>query len=683
MNQAMRKVQIIGLSGMRRRVLEALKRTGNFELAHAEKAADGGAPEGLANNGLNVDYSLRETLLTKLARTRFGIEFIDAGRRDFAIAIENNAKLAKKGIREAVEYEPLVEKKPLFFAREEIDYDNFQLISSREMEILTAIEELEQRSARLYEMRAEETKLKSLLEQLSPYVTVDAPLTAIKDTAHAFALLGTLPQKELKVLTAFAPEEGVSAHVVSEEGGFAVVFIAGLAELKEKTTAALQGAGFVRCPFAYDRPAADVHAECLQKLNDLYYERLRILDEVDRAGATQKLLKIYFDYISGELENVNAQYEMLQTRKAFAMWGWYGADGEKELLAALKGVSDTLLVTVRDPLESEIPPTFLRNSALVAPYESVTNMFSAPSPREGDPNKYVMFFFWLFFGLMVADVAYGAILFLLTLIVLKRFKLESGMKNLLMIVCMGGISAMLWGVFTGGWMGFSLPHRFFQGVLMPMENMMAFLGMCLGLGVVQIIFGLCIKLAAKLKRGKFLDALCDPGFLLIMFTGVFMWATSMIGAIIPVPAIVSQIGLYVLLFGLLGMMATAGRGNKGILKKLGTSFGALYGLVNYVGDILSYARLFGLCVASGVIASVANQLGGMLFGLPVPGVNYVLGVAVAAAFHAFNIALGVLSAYVHNSRLQFVEFFGKFYEGGGHVFVPMGSNTKYMRIRQI
>ncbi|MDR1092674.1 MAG: hypothetical protein LBL66_00830 [Clostridiales bacterium] len=680
MNVKVKKIQIIGLAAERRKTLEALKRTGAFELAKPEDV-------GIEGAGPVFDRAQKEAALTKIARVRFAIDFTAKTERELQAALAANEKAAKQGVRERVTSDYKPQKPPMFAPRPAIGYDNFQLISAQEEELLEHIGRLEADNARLYEIRAEENRLKNARRNAEIYAGLDVPFSAIADTANTFALLGTVRAKETEAFSAFAGREGLAVRYLAAKNGAAGVFVAGLSEQRDAAARELARAGFARCAVAEGKLPAALLAEYAEAADKLYYERLAILKAAPDRAAVLNSLKIYYDYLNSELENLNAQSEMFSTNKTFCVWGWYPASAEERVKNAAAAASKYSLISVREPLQGECPPVCLKNNGLVAPYESVTNMFGPPAPGERDPNAFVAFFFWLFFGMMLADVLYGLILSVSIFIVLKKCKPEKGMKNLLAVVCMGGLSAVLWGVVTGGYMGFEIggDGSFFRGFINPLEDLMLFMGLSIALGVIQILVGLCLKLAAALKSRRFLDALCDPGFLLILFIGAFMWGSKFLDGLfetvsIPVPALVPQIGLYVILAGLAGMLLTAGRGKKGVGIKIGMAFGALYGLINYIGDILSYVRLFAIGLVGGIIAGVANMIGEMLFGLPIPGLNYALGVAVAAAFHMLNLALGVLSAYVHNSRLQFVEFFGKFYEGGGNEFTPMGSGTKYVRV---
>ena len=323
------------------------------------------------------------------------------------------------------------------------------------------------------------------------------------------------------------------------------------------------------------------------------------------------------------------------------------------------------------PADGDSPPTLIVSNKIVKPYEDVTNMYSVPAYNEIDPNPFMAVFFFVFFGIMIGDAGYGIILSIVAGLVLKFVKLEKGTARLVALVAMGGVSAIIWGALFGGLFSISgIPHLWFN----PTEEPLMMLGVSIVLGVVQLLTGYALNSAKKFREHKPLDAILDSAFIFLLFGGLACLALYML---LNLSKTVMTVGLGLMITSLAGILLTAGRHNKGVLSKIMGGFSGLYGLVNLLSDVLSYARLFGLGLASGAIGMAFNTLGSMFFSIPIAG--YAIGIIILVPLHAFNLGIGVLGAYVHNARLQFLEFYGKFYEGGGRPFSPMGEKTKYVR----
>ncbi len=680
MNIPMKKLTLTGLSDERPIILECLKRTQSFELGGTVSCEADGAR-------VAPDLMRREKQLTEIAKIKFGIDFIQRGKSELDSVVKGTNKAAKGGFAESVDYRAEKAKKSLFTVRDAIDYDNFRLIAARESEVNETVDKVTAFNSELYSIRADEAKLKAQIANMAIYDGLDVPFARIHDTAAAFIILGTFNKKQFEKIPEGAFPDfsvrtlNVSDHLVS-------VLCFGASGGKTDAFAALKEYGFNQCAYTYDDTAAALIAAFRVKLSENYSRRAFIYNEIDKMGDELTLLKIYYDYLNLELESTEALSIMLQTGKTFTLSGWYPGYAEETILSALRSVTENLIVETAVPQEGDIPPTLVENRKLVQPYTSITNMFSVPSYKERDPNKYVGFFFFLFFGVMMGDVGYGIVLLLVTFFLLKFVKMESGVRKFLMIVCMGGVSAILWGFIFGGFFGIEktvteggreTAVSILPGLISPVNDAMLLLGLCLGLGVIHISFGLVLKAADLIRKKQYFDALCESGFMLLLFIGAAMLIAGMLGINIPALNIT---GIVFIVAALAGLIIFGGRHKKGAMRIFG-GFGQIYGLINYISDILSYSRLFALSIAGGIIANVANQMAVMIYTMLSGSIGFaawVPGLIVALFLHAFNVALGILSIYVHNSRLQFVEFFGKFYEGGGHEFIPFGSGTKYVRI---
>jgi V/A-type H+-transporting ATPase subunit I len=266
--------------------------------------------------------------------------------------------------------------------------------------------------------------------------------------------------------------------------------------------------------------------------------------------------------------------------------------------------------------------------------------------------------------MMVTDAAYGILLAAITGYILKKYKPEGGMKKIMGVLFFGGISTFVWGGIFGGWFGDLIKVK--PWWFNPLDEPLKMLIFCLLLGVIHLYTGYILQAYQNIRAGNIMDAIYDQVLWLMLLTGLMFLA-------LPPLAV---IGKYMAIIGALGTVIFAARSEKNIFKRFTSGVLALYGVSGFLGDVLSYSRLFALCLATGVIAQVFNAMG-LMMGSTLIG--KIIMVAFLAFAHVFNTALGVLGAYVHTSRLQYVEFFGKFYEGEGKLFNPLRIKTKYIQ----
>ena len=371
--------------------------------------------------------------------------------------------------------------------------------------------------------------------------------------------------------------------------------------------------------------------------------------------------------------------KLLKTAKTFLLEGWV----PERLVEKAKKILDEndCYYVFRDPLDDEDVPVLMENSKFITPFESVTEMYSLPAYRGFDPTKIFAAFYVVFFGIMLSDAAYGIIMAIACFVILKKYDLEGMAQKLITLFLYCGISTTFWGALFGGWFGdiATVVARIFFGVefaikpiwFNPMDDPIKLLIFSIALGIVHLFTGMGIKSYIQIKEGKWFDALCDQGFSIITITGICAW----LGGSMILPAL-TNIGMYMAIAGLVGLLLTGGRHNKGIGKVIG-GLSSVYDITSYLSDILSYSRILALGLATGVIAQVVNTMGS-IFGGGILGAILLLIIFIFG--HTLNIAINVLGAYVHTCRLQYVEFFGKFYMDGGEPFEPMGQKTKYIRV---
>jgi V/A-type H+-transporting ATPase subunit I len=345
-------------------------------------------------------------------------------------------------------------------------------------------------------------------------------------------------------------------------------------------------------------------------------------------------------------------------------------------------VSPTTHVATRDPESGEEIPIDLDNNAVVRPFEFVTTLYGRPVYWEFDPTPFLAPFFIVFFGLCVSDGGYGIILAALTFVFMRKMQ-PGGGRKLMQLMFMGGLATAAVGAITGGWFGIepSIMPDWLRSIIVmnPLEEPMKMLNVVFILGIVQIITGLAIKMFAEFKEGRWLDGILDQ--LVWIFFIVFLVPLGynfILGGEVS-PGIMAFCQKAAMGAGVV-VVATGARKNPNPIMKVLGGVLKLYDIVGYFGDVLSYARLLALGLATGAIAMAINGVAKMASGIPVVGI--VGAIVVLLGGHLFNIAVNCLGGFVHSGRLQYLEFFSKFFEGGGRAFTPFQAEKKYSVVRK-
>jgi len=341
------------------------------------------------------------------------------------------------------------------------------------------------------------------------------------------------------------------------------------------------------------------------------------------------------------------------------------------------------IVTV-EPKEGEAPPIAIENASLIKPFESVTEIYGFPKYKELDPTPLLAVFFILFFGFCLGDAGYGITLSLVAFFMYKKFVLSDGAKKILKLLFYGGIASTIAGILSGGWFGVD-PANFppflktvsnillSMRVIDPLKNPIAMLILALGFGIVHITFGKLISFYLKWREKQYVAAICDDLLWTFFFLSLVLTGVEAAGAIK-----IGDIGWKLASIGAVLLVLTQGRAQKNIIMKLVSGVLSLYGTVAYLSDVLSYSRILALGLATTIIAMVINLIAEMTKGIPFVG--YLIMIAILIFGHIFNIIINVLGAFIHSGRLQFVEFFSKFLEGGGKEFKPFKHQTQYVQI---
>lgn len=659
----MSHLRLIGLRRDQNKILDNLTARGLFE-ARATDCVKGTAQSG--ETGLYGELKLKQ------GKIAFALDFLKARHAEMAARLKENKREVKRG------------GAPLDFALSDVKYSGGRMLitradfsdaAAREYELLHVCDELERISFDIIDCKTRAVALKNSYAAYSPFSVVPIKLSELKRTGDiAVAVyhnrVSTPPR------SAF---DGVPcAYEIRQSEGTVVICACRAADFAEidKRLIAL---GYAACPFSDDCTAEQKLAAFSAELGDI--ER-RLEELTESALAYEKFvgdLRILYDVLELDIERAEAEAKFAKTDSAFVLEGWLPESVAQSAADEVAAACPATFVQLLAPEERDEPPTLVVNNKVVTPYEDITNMYSPPKYGEIDPNPIMSVFYFLFFGIMVGDAAYGLILAVAGLVIGMSKKFDTGLKRLALLVGMGGISAIIWGVIFGGYFSIDFGDAKVALWFNPLDENggpMTMLILSIVLGCVQMVVGYMIKFVALCKDGKPFSAIFDAGSIIILFGALGCLAINMfllktpIFALTVVTIVLAALGVGLILF-------FGGRNSKNIFGKAIGGFKGLYGLINLLSDVLSYCRLFGLCLASCAIGLAFNTLGGILF--EIPYVGYVIGVIILIPLHAFNLGIGVLSAYVHDARLQFLEFYGKFYEGGGRLFTPLGARTKYIR----
>lgn len=574
--------------------------------------------------------------------------------------------------------------------RTEIPKDGFEVSYSEFMNAADYREEADALVSRVNALTDKRNACRSALAgterkivSAKAYAAVALPFSAYCDTAHTACRLGVLPAGAWESVKSALDENALAAYSVSEENGETVTLsVVWHKSATEQISALLQNAGFTACPF----PDGQTGKEFLAALNAEATERKKEIDAIGgeffQLGAQIKPLKLYCDYIGFELEKAELTEKMRGTDRTFLLEAYVPAGAEETVKAALSSVTGAAYFEFSDPAEGEPVPTFLKNNKVVENFETISNMYSPPSSREFDPNAIMSVFYSVFLGFIMADILYGLIMLVGGgLIWWKNRGRKSGLKSLAGVFAVGGILAIFWGILFNSLAGVAvLPFTVmpdaqkdmwsFVGISIPSVLIIALL-----IGVVQLLAGYICRMVQCIRWGRVWDGLLDGGVWAVFSLGVALLIVGLVGEFQL--SVLATAGAVIAGVSLVFAMLTAGRKEK-LLGKFTKGFGALYGVINYVSDILSYARLYGLMLSGAVIAQIVSQYAVQFIRTSVP--LAIVGVLLMIVGHAFNLAIGLLGAYIHDARLQYVEFYGRFYEGEGELFTPLGSKHNHVWI---
>ena len=647
----MRKLQLIAMSYEKDAILNALQRTNAVEVVvHA-----------------NEDNTIVPDIDDQADRSYFAS--VETALESLCLSIDRIQK--ERG-----------EKSDLLKDGFDVSYTDFMSMQHKKEDMDLLVKTVNELSDEKNLLIAERGKLNRSISQAKIYSCLERPFSYFSDTLHTKIKLGTVTaQTKENVCERLSMQTLCTVETLNENGEEALLLILTHKEENAVVDGILSEFSFSICPYAGEQTGAQLYADLLQK-QTLLDEKIS-QNEATMYALKDKVrdLKVYCDYLDFTLEKEETNEKLRETERTFLLQAYLPITEEENVKTELQNSVRTVYMEFSDPTEEDEPPTLLQNNGIVSNFESITNTYSTPNYREFDPNAVMSFFYSLFMGFIIGDAGYGLLMALVGgWLWLKNKSRPTGMSRLAGAFAVGGLFAIMWGALFNSFFGMMLLP--FTVMPNPQTDMWMLAGISvpsvliisMELGIFQILIGYICKAVQEWRRGNVMDGICDG----------IIWAIFSVGMALLIVGFVEEAGIPIL--GTIGAiiaggslvlaMITAGRKEK-FLKKFTKGFGAVYGIINYASDILSYARLYGLMLSGAVIAQIIATYSGQFL---VSGnvALMVLGIVILLVGHGFNLVMNLLGAYIHDARLQYVEFYGRFFEGDGEPFRPLGSEHKHV-----
>lgn len=654
----MKKISICALRKHRKQILEALQRAGVMEIAVEE------------NNGTHkVDTASQKAVF------------------------EQRQKAALNALEIIDEYSP--QKKSMLDSlkgRSYISQNELDFVSRRQDKIISVCTELKNLKSRIISDEGKIERLKSETEAVEPWLGCDISM-GVESTKSADIRFGTVSAavKEEEIASVL-DEYAAEYKIISADKNAKYLALIIYKNDTEAVIKAMRSLGFAKPSVVFDDVPAKHKEKLLKEIEEAKNDILQCEKRIISLDFNRREIRIISDYYGIRAEKYGVLGTLAHTKKTFFVTGYIS---EKYFSSLKKMLSEKYGAAVEEE-EGEDLPVSLENGAFASSFEPVLESFGLPKRKEIDPSAIMGIFYVFLFGLMLSDAAYGAIISVACFVLLKKFKnMEQGMKNALRMFGLCGLSTLFWGIMFGGYFGDAInviSTNFFGKELIikplwfaPIDDPMRLLMYSMLFGLIHLFTGLGIKGYMLIKQRDIKGFVYDVlswflliGGLLIILMQSSIYA-SLAGSALNVGAAVDMAAKAAAIAGALLILFFSGRDSKGFGKRLAKGAYGLYDITSWLSDLLSYSRLLALGLATGVIAQVVNSMGAMagngIFGT-------IVFIAVFIFGHIFNLAINLLGAYVHTNRLQYVEFFGKFYEGGGRKFNPFREKTKFIRVKE-
>lgn len=630
----MKRLTLLALKKDRRRLLSEMQRMGCVEVTEAQ--LEGETPSAVETGA--------DVYTGKLQRLRWALDRLSRYDTD---------------------------PKPIFGTYPEVSRQQVNDVASREEAVLQAVSRLEAIERRRGELYAEETRVLSYIDELTPWEPLNLTAGDLASLRTSVQLVGTLPARNIPVLEAALAPLPVALRLVGQLREQSLIYLAVHRSAEGEALAALDSAGFTREMLSATdgRTPREAGAVLRQRLHDIEAERGALADEESGIAEGIRDMKVLHDALLLEQKKASAASLSAETDQTFMLKGWIIADVAEALQQRLQAISPSAVIAVSDPGDDEEPSVLLRNDKFSAAFEPIVEGFAMPAYRSVDPTKVMAPFYATLFGMMLSDAGYGLLMAIAIPVFMKIKKIKFQDAKMLYLLAYGGVATILWGLVFNTVFGFNpIPGLNAWFPLDTVNRPLHVMGLSIAVGALHLFAGLGVAVYMNIRRRDYVAAVSDQ----------LSWAMLIIGLGLLMLPQTAAVGKILALAGAGIIVLMGGRANKNPLKRLMSGLGQLYGISSWLSDLLSYMRLFGMGLATGVIGMVFNQLIGMVWAGGI--IAKVFAAVLFVGCHLFNLGINALGAYVHSARLQYIEFFGKFFEDGGKPFMPLDMKTRFVSI---
>lgn len=561
----------------------------------------------------------------------------------------------------------------------EIEYSKLEEYIDRSdwEEIYTEIRSI---SSNLAELDSEYLRCSSEIDINGKWMDLPGNIEDYTNLRYCTVFFGTIPKQfETEILTKFEQDfKYASLSVINSTQQDSYILVIIYNDYVDEVIGFLKYNGFNLNNFSFNGNVEDYLSDMENRKQNILLEKNKLLEKIRSYAKKYTDLQFAYEYYNSNVQKINVIQKLVRSQSVIISEGYIesnNVDNFKDILSRIKNINYYLEINDIEEDDLMDVPIKLSNGYIAAPFEGVLEMYSYPIYREIDPTPVISIFFIVFFGMMLADAGYGIVITLASIFLYVKSKTPEKKNNYRLFI-FTGISTTIWGILYGAYFGDFLQRYF--GINLPIildvnTDIMTIFMISIAFGFVHLVLGLVMKSIVYFKNGKKIDIIYDVVSWLMILFGILFMALQQVLVFVP-----QAVAIGMVILGIIILFLTQGRDSETLSGKIGGGIYGVYGITSYVGDIISYSRLLALGLASGFIANAFNIMAGLI---PFPFSIFITPLMLIP-LHLFNLGINALGTYVHSARLQYLEFFGKFYSGGGKRFIPFSYTNEYIRIKK-